>query len=161
MTEPCRDSDVTDYLLDTETLPSWRRYLRAANTSEHTVKGYGEGILAFIRWADRTEQPRARRTHKLASTPTLWLGADNWRTFSYAALHRTLQARADAAGIVGFRPHRMRHTVAPQWLRANGSEQRLMAVAGWSSRTMLDRYIAATAAERVAAEARGLGLGYL
>jgi site-specific recombinase XerD len=104
---------------------------------------------------------RARRTHRLASTPALWLGADNWRTFSYASLHRTLAARAELAGIKGFHPHKMRHTAATRWLRANGSEQGLMAVAGWSSRTMLDRYTAASASERAADEARGLNLGDL
>lgn len=36
-----------------------------------------------------------------------------------------------------------------------------MAVAGWSSRDMLDRYFRSTAAERAAAEARGLNLGEL
>jgi len=36
-----------------------------------------------------------------------------------------------------------------------------MAVAGWSSRDMLDRYVRSTAAERAAAEARGLNLGEL
>lgn len=34
-----------------------------------------------------------------------------------------------------------------------------MAVAGWSSRDMLDRYVRSTASERAAAEARGLSLG--
>jgi integrase len=104
---------------------------------------------------------RARRSHRLASTPALWLGADNWRTFNYFGLRHSLVARADAAGIKGFHPHKMRHTAATRWLRANGSEQGLMAVAGWSSRTMLDRYTAASAAERAAAEARGLNLGDL
>lgn len=36
-----------------------------------------------------------------------------------------------------------------------------MAVAGWSRRDMLDRYVADTAAERATAEARRLGLGDL
>jgi hypothetical protein len=36
-----------------------------------------------------------------------------------------------------------------------------MAVAGWSSRDMIDRYAGAAAAERAAAEARALGLGEL
>ena len=36
-----------------------------------------------------------------------------------------------------------------------------MAVAGWSSRDMLDRYARATASDRAVAEARGLGLGDL
>ena len=51
------------------------------------------------------------------------------------------------------------NTAATRWLRAGGSEQRLMTVAGWSTRTMLDRYTGASAAERAAAEARGLNLG--
>jgi site-specific recombinase XerD len=104
---------------------------------------------------------RTRRTHRLAATGTLWLGADDWRTFSYHALHRTLALRAEQAGIKGFHPHKMRHTAATRWLRAGGSEGGLMAVSGWSSRTMLDRYVAASAAERAADEARGLNLGDL
>jgi hypothetical protein len=36
-----------------------------------------------------------------------------------------------------------------------------MAVAGWSTRDMIDRYTKSTAAERAAAEARGLSLGEL
>ena len=55
----------------------------------------------------------------------------------------------------------MRHTAATRWLPAGGSEGGLMAVAGWSTRDMIDRYTAATASERAATEARGLGLGEL
>jgi integrase/recombinase XerD len=36
-----------------------------------------------------------------------------------------------------------------------------MATAGWANRQMLDRYAAATRAERAADEARRLGLGNL
>ena len=36
-----------------------------------------------------------------------------------------------------------------------------MAVAGWSSREMLDRYTRASASDRAAAEARSLNLGDL
>ena len=53
----------------------------------------------------------------------------------------------------------LRHTAAHRWLAAGGTEGGLMAVAGWSSREMLDRYARATAAERAAAEARNLNLG--
>jgi hypothetical protein len=42
-----------------------------------------------------------------------------------------------------------------------GSDDGLMAVAGWSSRKMIDRYTKYTVAERAAAEARELGLGNL
>jgi site-specific recombinase XerD len=104
---------------------------------------------------------RIRRTHRLSETDTLWLGADRWRTFSYFGMRHSLSARAKSAGIADFHLHKMRHTAATRWLRAGGSEGGLMAVAGWSNRTMIDRYTGASAAERAAEEARGLGLGDL
>jgi hypothetical protein len=36
-----------------------------------------------------------------------------------------------------------------------------MSIAGWSTRSMMDRYTGASPAERAATEARGLGLGDL
>lgn len=103
---------------------------------------------------------RARKTHRLADSPALWLG-DRGKTFTYDGLHATLKARAARAGITGFHPHVLRHTFAGRWLAAGGSEGGLMAVAGWTSRDMIDRYSRATAADRAADEARGLGLGEL
>ncbi len=63
---------------------------------------------------------RVRRTHRLAGTPALWLG-DRGKEFSYDALHKSLGARAVAAGIAGFHPHLLRHTAAHRWLAAGGS----------------------------------------
>jgi integrase/recombinase XerD len=103
---------------------------------------------------------RLRRTHRLAGTPALWLGARS-KTLGYSGLHQALGIRAAQAGIAGFHPHVLRHTAAHRWLAAGGTEGGLMAVAGWSRRDMLDRYAAATAAERAADEARRLGLGDL
>lgn len=103
---------------------------------------------------------RARRSHRLADTSTLWLGAAG-KTFGYTGLDKTLKERAQVAGITGFHLHLMRHTAATRWLRAGGSEGGLMAVAGWSSREMLDRYTGASAGERAADEARNLNLGDL
>jgi len=88
----------------------------------------------------------------------LWISAHKNR-LSYTGLYQTLGARAEAAGIPDFHPHRLRHTAASRWLRAGGSEQGLMAVAGWRSRSMLDRYTEDTAAERAIDEARKLNLG--
>jgi site-specific recombinase XerD len=103
---------------------------------------------------------RLRRSHLLADTAALWLG-DRGKTFSYHAMHRSLGYRAKVAGVDRFHPHLLRHTAASRWLAAGGSEGGLMAVAGWATREMLDRYVAATASERAAAEARGLNLGEL
>ena len=103
---------------------------------------------------------RSRRTHRLKDTGPLWLGGGG-QTFGYHGLNVALKKRAQAAGIKDFHLHLLRSTAATRWLRARGSEQGLMAIAGWSSRQMLDRYTEASASERAAAEARGLNLGDL
>jgi integrase len=89
------------------------------------------------------------------------MGRHDRQAFGYSGLDATLKHRAETAGIDGFHLHLLRHTAATRWLRAGGSEGGLMAVAGWASRSMLDRYTAASASERAAAEARGLNLGDL
>ncbi|MFG3718254.1 tyrosine-type recombinase/integrase [Streptomyces massasporeus] len=103
---------------------------------------------------------RARRTHRLAQTPALWLG-DRGKGFSYDGLYVALRYRAELAGIPDFHPHVLRHTAAGRWLAAGGSEGGLMAVAGWSRRDMIDRYTRATSERRAADEARRLNLGDL
>ena len=103
---------------------------------------------------------RLRRSHKLADTEAFWVGVGG-KKFGYFGLNDTLRDRAKIAGIEGFHLHLMRHTAATRWLRAGGSEQGLMSVAGWSTRSMIDRYTGASASERAADEARGLGLGDL
>jgi integrase/recombinase XerD len=104
---------------------------------------------------------RARRTHKLAAQPALWLPTRAAGSFGYTSLRRALAHRAALAGIDNFHPHILRHTAATRWLAAGGSEGGLMAVAGWRHRQMLDRYTAATASERAADEAKRLRLGDL
>lgn len=103
---------------------------------------------------------RQRRAHRLADTPMLWLG-DRGKELSYYGLHKALKYRAELAGLPQFHPHLLRHTAASRWLAAGGSEGGLMAVAGWATRDMIDRYTKSTAADRAAAEARGLNLGDL
>ena len=103
---------------------------------------------------------RLRRGHRLAASADLWLG-DRGKRFTYDALHKTLKERAQAAGVAGFHPHRLRHTAAHRWLSKGGSESGLMAVAGWSNSAMLHRYSKAQASARAAEEARKLNLGEL
>ena len=88
----------------------------------------------------------------------LWISQRRGR-LGYHGMYATLGKRAEAAGIPDFHPHRLRHTFASRWLKAGGSEGGLMAVAGWTSREMLDRYVEDTRSELAAEEARRLGLG--
>ena len=90
----------------------------------------------------------------------LWISQRRGR-LGYHALYATLLKRAERAGIRDFHPHRLRHTFASRWLANGGSEGGLMAVAGWSSREMIDRYVEDTKSERAMKEARDLGLGDL
>jgi integrase len=103
---------------------------------------------------------RLRRSHPAAASRALWLG-ERGKGLAYSGLYISLRRRAEAAGIANFHPHRLRHTGASRWLAAGGSEGGLMAVAGWTSRDMLSRYVEDTAAERAAEESRRLGLGDL
>jgi site-specific recombinase XerD len=103
---------------------------------------------------------RARKTHRLAADPALWLG-DRGKEFGYDALHKSLGWRAELAGVPGFHPHRLRHTAAHRWLSKGGSESGLMAVAGWTRPDMLMRYSKAQASARAAEEAQRLNLGEL
>jgi integrase len=102
---------------------------------------------------------RARRSRGRGDGGPLWVGAGG--SFGYYGLSGALKARARAAGVEGFHLHLLRHTFATRWKAAQGSDDGLMAVAGWSSRSMIDRYAGAAAAQRAADEARALGLGDL
>jgi len=103
---------------------------------------------------------RVRRLHKLADRPELWLG-DRGRLLAYNGLYWALGQRATAAGIEHFHPHMLRHTSADRWLAAGGSETGAMAVHGWSSPDMLQRYGRANREQRAIDEARRLDRGEL
>jgi integrase/recombinase XerD len=101
---------------------------------------------------------RARRSHRLAGTPAVWLGSQG-RTFAYSGMFKALKARAETAGIEHFHPHRLRHSFAQEWLRRGGSVSGLQMVAGWKSIEMAQRYVEDVAAELAIEEARRLGIG--
>lgn len=128
----------------------------------HRGKGGKGRIVPFsVQTASAVDRyMRARRDHRLSVTGDLWLGGGG-KGLGYYGLSKTLKERALAAGIEGFHLHLMRHTAATRWLAAGGSESGLMAVAGWSTRGMIDRYTGASAAIRAAEEARKLNLGDL
>lgn len=151
-----RAGEVVDMQVDSIDLLNGRAVVVRGKGGKGRVVPFGPVTAqALDRWL------RLRRGHRLAEADTaLWLG-DRGRRFSYDALHKALGERAAAAGIVGFHPHKLRHTAAHRWLAAGGSEGGLMAVAGWKRPEMLMRYTQAQAADRAATEASKLGLGDL
>jgi site-specific recombinase XerD len=92
---------------------------------------------------------RAREEHRLAHLSQLWVGRNGPMTPS--GIYQVVHDRARAAGLSAMHPHQLRHAFATSWLAEGGNENELMLVAGWKSRTMIDRYTKATAVERARA----------
>jgi site-specific recombinase XerD len=115
-------------------------------------KGRRERTLPFGRKAGQAldRYLRARTRHKDAELPWLWLGLKG--RLSEWGLVQMLRRRGAQAGLPGLHPHQLRHTFAHEWLVQGGGETDLMQIAGWKSRTMLQRY-GASAADTRAREA--------
>lgn len=89
---------------------------------------------------------KARKRHPHAHLPWLWLG--RLGRYTSAGISQMLRKRGRAIGIPNLHAHQFRHSFADSWLDAGGSEGHLMHLAGWKSRSMMDRYGASNAAKR-------------
>jgi integrase len=156
-----------------------RRDRRDAATMRLLVEGLRRGEVVGLTWGDvdldaaTVRVTGKRKTRTVAIGVRTVLSLDRWMRVrrdqapspstplfgvTPSGLYQALRARAEAAGIAGWHPHRMRHTAAHQWLLARGGESDLMQVMGWSSPAMLRRYGASAAAERARLASRTLGL---
>lgn len=87
-----------------------------------------------------------RQQHRHAGLRAWWIGHRG--ALSYAGIDHAMRAAAEAVGVSGFHVHRLRHTFAHK-LKARGvSPESIMALGGWSSPAVMQRYGASAATER-------------
>jgi site-specific recombinase XerD len=103
-----------------------------------------------------------RARHTAVSRPKegpLWITSRSGTRLSYRGMTQSLKERARDARVDGFHVHRLRHTAATRWLRSGGTETGLRAHAGWTSTTMVARYVKAASEQLAAEEFDRLDLG--
>ena len=122
-------------------------------------KGNRERLVPFdTRTAQAVDRYlRLRESHNHAYMPWLWLARKG--RLSPTGVLQMIRRRALAAGLGRVNVHQLRHTFAHHWLSDGGNESDLMQLAGWRSRTMIDRYARSAAGERAAAATKKYGLG--
>jgi integrase/recombinase XerD len=136
--------------------------LDLSTTTAHVRRGKGgKGRRVKFSAACAAVLDRYLRARRGAGNPAdrgpLWVSREG--ALTYSGLVYTLQLRAEIGGIKGFHVHRLRHSMAVRWLGKGGSETALMAQAGWTSRTMIDRYVKASNEALAASEFDRIDMG--
>lgn len=108
----------------------------------------GEALARYV---------RARSKHRHADDEALWLGRRG--AWGLSGPQQMLVRRCDAAEIPRLHPHQFRHTWAHEAKDAGLSEGDLMALAGWKSPAMAQRYGSSAAAARAQRAYRHLSIG--
>jgi site-specific recombinase XerC len=88
----------------------------------------------------------ARAKHPKSDDAYLWIGERG--QLGASGLYQLIESRCEEAGIDRIHPHQLRHTFAHKMQQASMNDSDLMYLAGWRTRSMLNRYGASAAAER-------------
>jgi site-specific recombinase XerD len=106
---------------------------------------------------DKTRLTLGRYLRRHPGKGPLWLGRGG-KPMTPAGIQQVIEFLGRTAG-VRVHTHMFRHTFAHEWLSSGGNEGDLMTIAGWSSRSMLDRYGRSAATQRAMEAHRRLSPG--
>ncbi len=164
-----RDAAILRVFLDTGCRRAEVTNLRCADIDLETQKirvvGKGNKIrtsvfgLKAAQALDRYLRILERDYPERMSDPDgyLWIGRQG--PMSTSGITDVLHRMCTDAGVPRLHWHQFRHTFAHQWLAHGGNEGDLMSLAGWDSRSMLDRYAKSAQVERAHAAGRRMSLG--
>ena len=164
-----RDAAILRVFLDTGCRKSEVANLRVSdvNLDNQTIQVLGKGNkLRHVPFGINTSQALERylrlfgREHpETAEDSDRWLWMGRQGKLSTSGIDDILHRMCDQAGVPRLHWHQLRHTFAHEWLARGGNEGDLMSLAGWQSRSMLDRYAKSAQVERAHAASRRMSLG--
>lgn len=149
----CRLSEVTNLRQEDIDLNAQTALVRGKGGKDRIVPYGGKTTSALDRYLRQLEK---ERPEALGADKFLWMGRVG--RMSTSGVSDVLHRMCDDAGVPRLHWHEMRHTFAHNWLAEGGTEGDLMALAGWSDRSQLDRYGKSAADERARASARRMSL---
>jgi site-specific recombinase XerD len=150
----CRLSEVTNLLQKDIDLNAQTALVRGKGGKDRVVVYGSKTTSALDRYLRQVEK---ERHDAIGDEKVLWLGRQG--RMSTSGVSDVLHRMCDDAGVPRLHWHQMRHTFAHNWLAEGGTEGDLMALAGWSDRSQLDRYGRSAQVARAHAASRRLSLG--
>ncbi len=164
-----RDTAILRVFLDTGCRLSEVTNLRFSNVDidNQTIEVVGKGNrvrrVTFgaktAKALDQYHRALERERPERLEDPDGWLWVGRQGRMSTSGLTDVLHRMCDDAEVPRLHWHQLRHTFAHQWLAEGGNEGDLMSLAGWQSRSMLDRYAKSAQVERAHAASRRMSLG--
>lgn len=164
-----RDTALIRLLIDTGLRASEIAGIRVSDidwtTNSIEVLGKGRKVRSVpfgrktAQALDRYKRAREQYPAVRLNPDVWWLGRGHGNRLTPSGVQDIIRRRCKQAGIDKLYPHLFRHAFAHNWLSKGGSEGGLMRLAGWSSRTMVQRYGASAATKRAHEEHARLQTG--
>jgi site-specific recombinase XerD len=138
-----RATECVGLLLENLNLPARQCFVH----SEVTKGRYGRTVtFGFTTAKLLGRYLRQREQHTRAWVPELWIGRCG--ALSYSGIYVLVKRMGRKAGIIGARPHLLRHTWAHNMKTAGHDLETMMSLGGWSNPSMVMRYGRAEKAQR-------------